>query len=568
MILYTSGGIWYVLKLFQMQGSVFPHSLMVAIPCATIAAAMRWAMNEEYLRFLEAEDSILKETQAWSGFSFLVGFLIVFRTSQAYNRFWDGCTATHQMRAEWFDACSALIAFCAHSKAEIGSVMRFKNTLIRLFSMLHAAALAELEEINTEGRHTADIKAYGFELVDAIGIDAQSLQTIKDSTSKVELIFTWIQLLIVEEIETGVMSIPPPILSRAFQEIANGMVAFHDALKITYIPFPFPYAQTCDCLLVLHWIVVPFVTSQWVSWPSWAFIFVFIQVFILWSLNFIAVEIENPFGTDSNDLAGSDMQIEMNRNLILLLHQDTIRTPRLAQRGSQSFIDEDENKSFLDVWRELDLTADGNNNHHQDSPPAMSARKDHNFIKAFAEKNSNRDKSGEGRAGSTHSNLSRLASASAFTPQASWTSKRSLDSLQGGDNNKQFERQRSPQVEVGAQRTRSRTGVEAEVQPQEPPQSAESLETRGLWVSVPADSVVRQVPVVVGSPPQLNSTSACSTGPGVQVQTGNHTSVPAGDGHAVPRLMASLAAGTDGRALPAASDGAGTDRRDGPTSWS
>jgi len=35
-----------------------------------------------------------------------------------------------------------------------------------------------------------------------------------------------------------------------------------------------------------------------------AFIFVALQVFILWALNFIAIEIENPFGTDANDIDG------------------------------------------------------------------------------------------------------------------------------------------------------------------------------------------------------------------------------------------------------------------------
>merc|ERR1712217_367731 len=107
------------------------------------------------------------------------------------------------------------------------------------------------------------------------------------------------------------------------------MVAFHDALKISYIPFPFPYAQTCDCLLLVHWIMTPFVTAQWVTSPIWAGVFVLIQVFILWSLNLIAEEIENPFGHDDNDLNGQDMQKEMNRHLLLLLQTDTIRTPEL-----------------------------------------------------------------------------------------------------------------------------------------------------------------------------------------------------------------------------------------------
>merc|ERR1719433_1906269 len=127
--------------------------------------------------------------------------------------------------------------------------------------MLHAAALAELEEVNADPECLENIHAFRFKLIDPKGIDPQSLKTIKQSDCKVELIFSWIQFLIVENIETGVLSIPPPILSRSFQELANGMIAFHDAMKISYIPFPFPYAQACDCVLLLHYVLVPIITS-------------------------------------------------------------------------------------------------------------------------------------------------------------------------------------------------------------------------------------------------------------------------------------------------------------------
>merc|ERR1719321_1850047 len=117
MISYQSGGVWYFLKIFRMSGSVFPSSFSVALPCALISAMIRVFVDLGLMEFMEHEHSVVKETQAWSGFSFLVGFLVVFRTSQAYSRFWDGCTSLHRMRAEWFDACAALIAFCTHSTA-------------------------------------------------------------------------------------------------------------------------------------------------------------------------------------------------------------------------------------------------------------------------------------------------------------------------------------------------------------------------------------------------------------------------------------------------------------------
>lgn len=353
MITYSSGTWGNLCKVCQWKGSLFPKSFSVAGPCAIFAALLRhFINNDERLEFLKSEDSILKETQAWAGFSVLVGFLVVFRTSQAYTRFWDGCTATHMMRAEWFDAASAIVAFCAHSKQTKEKIERFKHILVRLFSMLHAASMAELED------STEDIQAFKFELIDADALDSVTLQTVMKSGDRVELLFSWIQLLIVENIDSGVLSIPPPILSRSFQEIANGMVAFHDAMQISYTPFPFPYAQTCDLLLILHWLIVPFVTTQWVQYPFWAFVFVFVQVFILWSLNFIAVEIENPFGSDANDLDGHHMQLEMNRQLTLLLQPSTMRSPTLRRDFR---IDRNEHTVFLkqercfnDIWASFD----------------------------------------------------------------------------------------------------------------------------------------------------------------------------------------------------------------------
>mmetsp|Transcript_47799 Transcript_47799/g.107291 ORF Transcript_47799/g.107291 Transcript_47799/m.107291 type:complete len:557 (+) Transcript_47799:155-1825(+) len=359
MIEYSAQGTWIIRKLFVMNGSVFPSAFTVAFPCALVAMINKVLIDADYLTFMKGEDSILSETQAWSGFSFLVGFLIVFRTSQAYNRFWDGCTATHQMRAEWFDGCSALVAFSEYGRdsADVDEKLwEFRGILVRLFSMLHAVALAELEVINAGPEGLEDVAAFKFNVLDPGGLDQQTLSAVRKSSSKVELVYSWIQCVIVQNMKTGVLAIPPPILSRAFQEIANGMVAFHDAVKITYIPFPFPYAQTCDCLLVMHWVCTPLVVSQWVSNGAWAALFVFIQVFILWALNFIAIEIENPFGTDPNDLDGDNMQQEMNKHLLLLLKADCTRCPKLAIDHSTRDDAEGEQfhlASFYEVWKDM-----------------------------------------------------------------------------------------------------------------------------------------------------------------------------------------------------------------------
>lgn len=319
MIYYNRGPKWQFLNMFLMRGSVFPASCFLAVPCAVITFLLKWYGILDEVEFLA-------NATAWSGFSSLVGFLVVFRTSEGYARFWDGCRATHRMRAEWIDACSALMAFTRASKAEKEKITKFKHLMVRLVSILHAMSLGELEDRND----LESLAAFNLELIDPSGLDMESWKSLMKCTDKVTLVFTWIQSVVVDNIATGVLCIPPPILSRVFQEFSSGMVALHDAQRIAHVPFPFPYAQSCDALLALHWLITPLVTVQWVTTPWAAAIFGFLQVFILWSLNNIAVEIEHPFGTDANDLDTRRMQVEMNMSLLLILHPAAERTPELS----------------------------------------------------------------------------------------------------------------------------------------------------------------------------------------------------------------------------------------------
>eukprot|EP00747_Dinoflagellata_sp_TGD_P073280 gnl/TRDRNA2_/TRDRNA2_157825_c2_seq4.p1 gnl/TRDRNA2_/TRDRNA2_157825_c2~~gnl/TRDRNA2_/TRDRNA2_157825_c2_seq4.p1 ORF type:complete len:395 (+),score=63.87 gnl/TRDRNA2_/TRDRNA2_157825_c2_seq4:110-1294(+) len=323
MILYQSG----VRSVLQIHGSVFPFAAMIAFPCALVAGILKYFVDTEVVQLILGADNnaILSDAEAYSGFGFLVGFLIVFRTNQAYNRFWEGVTSTTRMEAEWFDSASSLVAFCKHSNASEEQVLRFQNLLIRLYSLLMASAVAEIEykEVWQDENLT---------VIDLMGIDTESLKAYMASDRKVCLVFQWIMLLICENMKSGVLSIPPPIMARAFQEFATGMVNYHEAVMISSVPFPFPFAQTTEALLILHWSLTPFALSMWVGHWVWAFVFTVIQVFILWSLNFIAKEIENPFGEDANDLELAEFQRHLNEHLKLLLNPKTLATPSLSPK--------------------------------------------------------------------------------------------------------------------------------------------------------------------------------------------------------------------------------------------
>ena len=46
------------------------------------------------------------------------------------------------------------------------------------------------------------------------------------------------------------MAVPPPIQSRMYQEMSNGMLGFNNAMKIHDTPFPFPWLQIVSSLLL------------------------------------------------------------------------------------------------------------------------------------------------------------------------------------------------------------------------------------------------------------------------------------------------------------------------------
>jgi len=314
--------------LFQWRGSVFPYAFCVALPSSLIALLLKELDNNDLLGDWKGMQIIVDNT-AYASFNFLVGFVIVFRTSQAYSRFWSALFDMHQMCAQFFDAASGVVAFCRPSEHGDRAVASFLHTMVRLFSILTAVALQELSD-------DKNIHIHGYETLDTSAIDWQSIIAIDESDKPVELVFQWIQQLMVDGLHEGIIAAPPPVATRAFQQLASGMVSYHDAMKVAKVPFPFPYAQITIVMLIIHSIITPVVMVSWTSWTSTAGMFTFIPVFTLWAMNYIATDIETPFGGAANDLDPQEMQSNMNKQLALLLDPKTCRTPTLSRGHSSS----------------------------------------------------------------------------------------------------------------------------------------------------------------------------------------------------------------------------------------
>lgn len=252
-------------------------------------------------------------TDTYAQFTGLMSLVLVFRTSQAYSRFWNGCDLAHQMTGDWFDAVSTIVAFTKHSEVPLDEIESFKHLLIRLVSLLNAMVFADM--------HGRGGMVFGdsYELVDVRSLSRESLQELQGSVARPEVVFQWVQSLVVEQMKTGVMSIPAPLLARIFVDLGAGMVKYHEARKFASIPFPFPYAATAEILLIIHSCLTTVTMAKTFNNTSPAVLFSFLMVFILWSIHLIAAELDNPFENDTNDLDMQEMQEELNVRLVQLL---------------------------------------------------------------------------------------------------------------------------------------------------------------------------------------------------------------------------------------------------------
>ena len=128
----------------------------------------------------------------------------------------------------------------------------------------------------------------------------------------------------------GVLTIPPPILTRVFQELDAAMSKYHQAEKFSKVPFPFPYVAALELFMVIHTLLTPLTLVNIIPNLVWPPLLTFVFVFMLWSLHFACSELENPYMGDANDLDLQDMQCILNDRLASITITRNQVVPRLV----------------------------------------------------------------------------------------------------------------------------------------------------------------------------------------------------------------------------------------------
>lgn len=298
--------------MFHWTGSTIPLALCWAVPSALAAVCLRLLLEH----FEWDRPDVSGYATFYSSYTAALAFLLVFRTQSAYSRWWNGGELLLQVQGSWFTAFSGLLAFCSSETEKSAEVEEFQHLLIRLFSLLHCAALQQIAVMEDED----------FQIIGTDGISEAALVHLESSNHRCEILMQWIQKLVVNQIEGGVLSIAPPILSRTFQELGKGLVDYQNARKINEFQFPLPFAQMISILLMGTTMVTPFLACFLVENTVFVGIVSFIVPLVFWGVNLIAIELEMPFGDDANDLPMHEMQINFN-DMLKSLFGDQARHP-------------------------------------------------------------------------------------------------------------------------------------------------------------------------------------------------------------------------------------------------
>eukprot|EP00210_Caulerpa_lentillifera_P008077 g7712.t1 len=150
---------------------------------------------------------------------------------------------------------------------------------------------------------------------------------VPKDTDRVQTVMSWIHQLIIERRRQGGLNVEPPILTRVYQVLSEGMQGFEQCRKIADTPFPFPWAQFVAACLLSYALTVPIVISSFVTAPLLAVVLDVISVVTYYALNEVARDLEDPFIYDPNDLPLATYQYEFNERLMIIQKTKKPRTP-------------------------------------------------------------------------------------------------------------------------------------------------------------------------------------------------------------------------------------------------
>ncbi len=261
----------------RVKGSVLPAVLPRSIVCGLVAAAIVLLAQQNIKLFVPLKDNLIP--------SIVLGLLLVFRTNTAYDRYWEGRKAL-----------GTIMVSIRNLSRQIWVHTTEKEPLDREKKRIVLNLLAAIPYVT---KHHLRSEPMGGEVQKLLSEARwqQIQQSQQTSNVPLEVIF-WISDYLETEYRSGHLNVNQLVAMTGMLDAIVGAVGSCE--RILKTPIPLAYAIHLKQLLLIYCLFLPFQTVKDLGWM--AVPVVTIVSFTLLGIEEIGVEIENPFGTDSNDL--------------------------------------------------------------------------------------------------------------------------------------------------------------------------------------------------------------------------------------------------------------------------
>jgi ion channel-forming bestrophin family protein len=227
--------------------------------------------------------------------SIVLGLLLVFRTNTAYERYWEGRklwgTVVNKVRNL---ARQIWVAIAETAPAD-------KVAKIHTIQLLAAFAVAMKLHLRAEPPNT--------ELAGLVSADQfVKLQTMNNPP--LEIAF-WIADYLQSQRENRKLNTYQ--LTACLSSLDSLVDAMGGCERVLKTPIPLAYSIHLKRLLLLYCLTLPFQMVGALGW--WTPVVVALISFAVFGIEEIGIEIENPFGHDSNDLPLDTICRTMQQNL-------------------------------------------------------------------------------------------------------------------------------------------------------------------------------------------------------------------------------------------------------------
>jgi len=306
---------WFTL-IFRWYGSVVPGIFIELILTLGLGFLAYWLDSQrirmrDLVAFIDDPDEEIDgqmeivDDKVHSLLIIPLGFLLIFRSNNAYARYWEGRATVGAMVRSCRDMMRVIASYC-EGDDEVSQIERAE--LRRLINMIFALARQHLEL--PPSRRDLTVATMSM-------VTPNEAKVLKRVRNRVSIAGQWFSFRVNESVRAGRLS---KMDVRLIEEhLSSLLAAWQAADKIVHTPLPYPYVQMLNILLVLFVFSAPFTFAN--RFGGFTPIMALLVAFALLGINAVAAEIENPFGQDANDLPLERFAAAVEEDTEIILRQ-------------------------------------------------------------------------------------------------------------------------------------------------------------------------------------------------------------------------------------------------------